>query len=251
MSSWQRRSRRGGRSREDRKAVLACQRRPRSVPISDTAAGRAITGTRGYGTSLGGIEPNREKWGPLLLTSRSSPTTPRTRSPRRSTGSEPTAWRRSSSSRSSAPGRAPSAAGLPAGGCGDICRRNGVETRGRLGDLRLRSPRHVVRNRALEHRARHDHLRQGRDQRLPAARRAGRLRPCCGALLGEAGRMLRHGPTYAGHASCCAAALANIALLASDGLLERGQEMEQPLADALGRVAQHPAVAEVRAQTPA
>jgi adenosylmethionine-8-amino-7-oxononanoate aminotransferase len=58
--------------------------------------------------------------------------------------------------------------------------------------------------------------------------------------------VLRHGPTYAGHATCCAAALANIALLAQDGLLERGQAMERPLHDALKPFVDHNAVAEVR-----
>ncbi len=39
--------------------------------------------------------------------------------------------------------------------------------------------------------------------------------------------VLRHGATYAGHAACCAAALANIALLEHEGLLTRGQELER------------------------
>ncbi len=45
------------------------------------------------------------------------------------------------------------------------------------------------------------------------------------------GPVFRHGPTYSAHATCCAAALANIALLERDGLLERGRELEE---DALG-----------------
>jgi adenosylmethionine-8-amino-7-oxononanoate aminotransferase len=57
--------------------------------------------------------------------------------------------------------------------------------------------------------------------------------------------VLRHGPTYAGHATCCAAALANIALL-GDGLLERGRELEGPLFESLAALAGHPAVADVR-----
>jgi len=57
---------------------------------------------------------------------------------------------------------------------------------------------------------------------------------------------LRHGATYAGHAACCAAGLANIALLEHDGLLNRGQELEGALHDALGPLAAHAAVAEVR-----
>lgn len=58
--------------------------------------------------------------------------------------------------------------------------------------------------------------------------------------------MLRHGPTYAGHATCCAAALANLDVL-EDGLLERGRLMEIPLAAALEPLADHAAVREVRA----
>jgi adenosylmethionine-8-amino-7-oxononanoate aminotransferase len=60
------------------------------------------------------------------------------------------------------------------------------------------------------------------------------------------GPVFRHGPTYAAHATCCAAALANIALLARDGLLERGRDQEQVLLGALEPLAADPAVAEVR-----
>ncbi len=59
------------------------------------------------------------------------------------------------------------------------------------------------------------------------------------------GPVLRHGPTYAGHATCCAAALANIALL-GDGLLERGRELEGSLFESLTALAGHPAVGDVR-----
>jgi adenosylmethionine-8-amino-7-oxononanoate aminotransferase len=62
------------------------------------------------------------------------------------------------------------------------------------------------------------------------------------------GTVLRHGPTYAGHATCCAAALANLDIL-EDGLLERGRALEAPLADALDHVAQHDAVDHARAGT--
>ncbi|HEX8975685.1 MAG TPA: aminotransferase class III-fold pyridoxal phosphate-dependent enzyme [Gemmatimonadales bacterium] len=60
------------------------------------------------------------------------------------------------------------------------------------------------------------------------------------------GPVLRHGPTYAGHATCCAAALANIALLERDRLVERGGQLEGVLLDALTPLADHQAVAEVR-----
>ncbi len=58
--------------------------------------------------------------------------------------------------------------------------------------------------------------------------------------------VLRHGPTYAGHAACCAAAMANLDLL-EDGLLEQGHLMEGPLATALESAGAHDAVREVRA----
>ncbi|MGP0036218.1 MAG: aspartate aminotransferase family protein [Solirubrobacteraceae bacterium] len=60
------------------------------------------------------------------------------------------------------------------------------------------------------------------------------------------GPIFRHGSTYAGHPTCCAAALANIALLERDGLLERGREQEQALLDALAPLADHDFVADVR-----
>ncbi len=60
------------------------------------------------------------------------------------------------------------------------------------------------------------------------------------------GPAFRHGATYAGHATCCAAALANIALLERDGLLRRGQEQETALLDTLRPLGAHEEVAEVR-----
>ncbi len=60
------------------------------------------------------------------------------------------------------------------------------------------------------------------------------------------GPVLRHGPTYAGHATCCAAALANLALLERDGLLERGRANEQALLDALRPLLDRDEVSEIR-----
>ncbi len=60
------------------------------------------------------------------------------------------------------------------------------------------------------------------------------------------GPVFRHGATYAAHATCCAAALANLDLLERDGLLQRGQELEDDLHDALQSLADHELVAEVR-----
>ena len=63
----------------------------------------------------------------------------------------------------------------------------------------------------------------------------------------EPGRiMIRHGQTYAGHASVCAAGLANLAILEREGLISRGQELEGELFGALAPLAEHPLVGEVR-----
>jgi putrescine aminotransferase len=65
---------------------------------------------------------------------------------------------------------------------------------------------------------------------------------------GEPGApVLRHGQTYAGHPTCCAAALATLDIYERDGLIERGRELEGPLEDALRPLERHPLVSEVRA----
>jgi adenosylmethionine-8-amino-7-oxononanoate aminotransferase len=61
--------------------------------------------------------------------------------------------------------------------------------------------------------------------------------------------VFRHGATYAGHASCCAAALANIDILEREGILARGAELEGELLGALAPLAEHPLVSEVRGGT--
>ncbi len=63
------------------------------------------------------------------------------------------------------------------------------------------------------------------------------------------GPVFRHGPTYSAHATCCAAALANMDLLERDGLLERGRELERPLLEVLEPLAERPGVREVRGGT--
>jgi putrescine---pyruvate transaminase len=57
---------------------------------------------------------------------------------------------------------------------------------------------------------------------------------------------VRHGQTYAGHASVCAAALANLAIIEREGLMSRGQELEAELYAALAPLRDHPLVGEVR-----
>jgi adenosylmethionine-8-amino-7-oxononanoate aminotransferase len=63
----------------------------------------------------------------------------------------------------------------------------------------------------------------------------------------EPGRMMvRHGATYAGHPTCCAAALANLDLLEADDLIPRGRELEGELFSLLSPLAEHRACGEVR-----
>jgi adenosylmethionine-8-amino-7-oxononanoate aminotransferase len=60
------------------------------------------------------------------------------------------------------------------------------------------------------------------------------------------GSMLRHGATYAGHPTCCAAALANLDILERERLIPRGRELEGDLMAALEPLRGHPAVGEIR-----
>jgi adenosylmethionine-8-amino-7-oxononanoate aminotransferase len=56
----------------------------------------------------------------------------------------------------------------------------------------------------------------------------------------------RHGATYAGHATCCAAALENIRILDEEDLLPRGQDLEAELFEQMKRASGLPATGEVR-----
>jgi putrescine---pyruvate transaminase len=62
----------------------------------------------------------------------------------------------------------------------------------------------------------------------------------------DPGARFAHGSTYSGHAACCAAALANLDLLAADGLVHRARELEAPFKARLAELGSHPLVAEVR-----
>ncbi len=61
--------------------------------------------------------------------------------------------------------------------------------------------------------------------------------------------VFRHGPTYAGHATCCAAALENIRILDEENLLTRGRELEGALLEQVNRPAGFDVVGEVRGGT--
>ncbi|MDX6467626.1 MAG: putrescine---pyruvate transaminase [Gaiellaceae bacterium] len=59
-------------------------------------------------------------------------------------------------------------------------------------------------------------------------------------------RSFAHGATYSGHATCCAAALANLDLLARDGLVHRARELEAGFHARLAELESHPLVGGVR-----
>ena len=66
-------------------------------------------------------------------------------------------------------------------------------------------------------------------------------------VLAEKGSDFVHGYTYSGHPTCAAVALANIAILEDEGLVERTRDITGPyLAAALKRLAGHPLVGEAR-----
>ena len=65
----------------------------------------------------------------------------------------------------------------------------------------------------------------------------------------EPGRTFRHGATYSAHASCCAAALANLDILERENLVPRGVELERPLVEALAPLTEHPLISELRGGT--
>jgi putrescine---pyruvate transaminase len=63
---------------------------------------------------------------------------------------------------------------------------------------------------------------------------------------GEPGHPFRHGATYAGHPTCCTAALTNLDILEEEGLLARSRSLEEPLHQLLTSLGEHQAVSDVR-----
>ena len=61
------------------------------------------------------------------------------------------------------------------------------------------------------------------------------------------GAVFRHGYTYSGHATACAAAMANLDILEREDLLARVRELEPVLAAAVARLEDHPVVGGTRA----
>ncbi len=65
----------------------------------------------------------------------------------------------------------------------------------------------------------------------------------------DAGVWLRHGYTYSGHFAVAAVALANLAIIEREGLLDEAARLETSLHEKLAPLADHPGVAEVRSGT--
>jgi putrescine aminotransferase len=65
-------------------------------------------------------------------------------------------------------------------------------------------------------------------------------------FFAEGAGMWRHGYTYSGHAASAAAALANLDIMEREGLLARAVDLEAMLSEALGPLAKHDLVSEVR-----
>ena len=207
----------------------------------------AYHGTHGFGTSLVGMESMRQGYGPLLGSvshvDHQSPEALEAEIERVGAGERRRVLLRARDRRRR---RAARARGLHRGRRRDLqAPRRAARDRQR--DLRVRARRHLVRLRALGHRARHGRAREGHHERLPAARRRDGRRRRRRAVLGRpGGPMFRHGATYAGHPTCCAAALANIEILEREGLVARGRELEGELMDALAPLAEHAACGEIR-----
>ena len=206
-------------------------------------------GTHGYGTSLGGIESNLSNWGPL------DPAVAHV--PHDSAAALEAEIERLGPERVAAffcePVIGAGGVRLPPAGyleaCADVCERTGVlfvadcviSAFGRLGTW-LGIDRWPVEP----------------DLIVLAKGITGGTLPL-GALIvaphvaepfftGEPGApVLRHGQTYSGHPTCCAAALATLDIYERDGLIARGRELERPLERALRPLEEHPLVGEVRA----
>jgi adenosylmethionine-8-amino-7-oxononanoate aminotransferase len=58
--------------------------------------------------------------------------------------------------------------------------------------------------------------------------------------------LFRHGPTYAGHPTVCAAAMANLDIMEGEGLIDRGRELENEIGPAFAALASAPLVGEIR-----
>ena len=116
----------------------------------------------------------------------------------------------------------------------------------RRGDLRVRAARHLVRRPEVRLRARHDHVREGHDERVRAARRAHRERPCRRAVPRRTSNTFLHGITFAGHPVSCAVALASIRAFETEHILEHVTALQGYCTTSSRRCARLPIVGDVR-----
>jgi putrescine---pyruvate transaminase len=206
-------------------------------------------GTHGYGTSLGGIEPNVAGWGPL------DPAVSRV--PHDSVEALEAEIARLGSDRVAAffcePVIGAGGVRLPPDGyleaVADVCERSGVlfvadcviSAFGRLGtwlgiDRWPVEPDLIVLAKGIT------------GGTLPLGALLVGPHVAAPFFTGEAGApVLRHGQTYSGHPTCCAAALATLELYEREGLIARGRKLEGTLERALRPLEQHPLVSDVRA----
>lgn len=220
------------------------RQQPERIQLIGRVAG--YHGTNGYGTSLGGIEPNRAGFGPLMPGTSSVPHDSLTAleqeilrvGPERVAAvfAEPVIC---------AGGLYPPAPGYLEG-VQAICREHGILfvadevvcAFGRLGEW-FGSSRWELTPDLIT---------------FAKGVTSGYL-PLGGVVVSgavaapfwdEPGNPLRHGATYSAHATCCAAAHANLDLLEREGLVTRGRELEGELFEAVAGLAGHELVREVR-----
>ena len=183
-------------------------------------------GTHGFGTSLAGIEANRAGFG----VSRPRDELRAARRRRRRWPRPSSAWGRSTSppssaSRSSAPAASSRRRRATSRRCAALCERGRRAVRRRLRHLRLRPAGHVVRassGSALEP----DMITFAKGVTsgyLPLGGVAVSGRVAAPFWDGDGAPIFRHGATYAAHATCCAAGLANLDILEREGLIPRGR----------------------------
>ena len=103
-----------------------------------------------------------------------------------------------------------------------LCDKHDIDPHRRRGDGRVRSQRQMVRLRTLRRGARHHHLRQGRELRLRAPGRSDHGRRDLRLIRAEA---YPGGLTYSGHPLACAAAVATLKAMDSEGMIEHAERI--------------------------
>ena len=108
-------------------------------------------------------------------------------------------------------------------------------------------PRSLVRQRPVGPGTRHDHHGQGNDVGVPSAGRSASPAGSSEPFSRDPGApIFRHGLTYSGHATACAVAEANLDIIEEEGLVGVVAALEPILAAAVAPLAELPQVVEVR-----